>query len=521
MPKKVDKVKILDLYDSGGGLSIRAIHDALGYSRNTIKTVIAQAADAGVLDRHRTLTPEELAGALNKAQNPSHQAPIDFDYMKTELELDGVNRKLLWTEYCLKCADEGTVPYQYSQFCKLYSEWAQTKAVTRRIPRKPGYCLEVDWVGDKARIYDRITGEEIAVWLFCATMAYSSRMYAEAFLDMKLPSWIAANVHALRFFGGVPTIIVPDNLKTGVRTPDYFEPVIGSAYADMARHYDTTIVPAQVAKPKQKPNVEKTVDIVETWVIAALRHHRFYSLSELNDAIYERIQDINAKVMAAKGASRDDLFFNEEDRALKPLPQTDYKLSIWKKAKLAQDVHFQYEKMRYSAPCEYVGKELDLRITDDIVEAYCSGRHLCTHKRLYGRIGQYSTKEEHMPTHMQDGDNTWSRDGFVRWASKVGPNCKAAVMAILDHKVIVQQAYRSCRGILQLAKKKGEEAVEEACKTALAAAQVPSYTQIRNLVTAKESKPAVRAGLDDLCEGRIGNGGFLRDPATYGRGGGE
>jgi transposase len=517
MPKKVDKRKILELHDGGKGLSIHAIHDVLGNSRNTIKAVIDTAAAAGLTSEALAETSKEEIDKLlyTKKNSDGGHPPLNFEYIKKELELTGVNRKLLWSEHCQQCAEDNTLPYQYSQYCKLYAGWSETKALTRRLPHTPGYSCELDWVGDQAKIIDFVTGEIIGVWVFAATMGYSGRMYVEAFHDMKQQSWIAANIHALRFFGGAPKICIPDNLKSGVKKPDYFEPEINSTFSEMARFYGMTIIPAQVAKPKQKPKVERAVQIVETWIIAYLRNRNFFTLAELNEAIFERTDTLNAQVLADRDVSRDELFFSDEQHLLKKLPATDFEMATWKTAKLAQDVHFQLERMRYSAPYTHVGKVLDLRITATLVEVFFDKELLCTHKRLWGRIGQYSTVDGHMPPHLQDGEHTWSAEGFQKWAANIGPFTARVVSAIIESKPIVEQAYRSCRGILSLAKKKGSSVIERACEQALSNTQHPSYTQIKNISEAIESTPATRAKNDDLAKGRLGDTGYIRDPKSY------
>lgn len=514
---KVDKRKILELYDDGTGLSIRAIRDALGYSRNTISKVINQALDAGIdAKKLAKLDCGELNQLLGRPAKPSDYETPDFKYYRDQMDTyPDVNLKLCWHEYHRACAKKGSLPYMYSRFCDLYRAWAKKSGVTKRIVHKPGYCMQVDYAGSIGQVVDRITGEVTKAYFFVATFPYSGNIFSQATPDMKLASWIASNVHALRFFGGVPTIITPDNLKCGVVKPDPFEPAINDTYADMARHYGCCIVPTKIAYPKGKASVERAVQIVETWVIAYLRHRTFFTFAELNEAVAERIADLNAQIVVSKGISRDDLFEQSERAHLKALPQRDFEFAAKKTVKLSQDCHFQLEKMRYSAPYRYIGEELEVRITTNTVEAFYGGESICLHRRLVGRIGQYSTKEEHMPDHLRDANHTWSAEGFAKWAGKVGPDTQRCVEAICASRPIVEQAYRSCRGILALAKKKGNATVEKACTQALAATACPSYTQIRNIANTLEATPVVRRGADDLCQSRLGDGGIIRDPDSY------
>jgi hypothetical protein len=262
--------------------------------------------------------------------------------------------------------------------------------------------------------------------------------------------------------------------------------------------------------------VERSVKIVETWIAAYLRHKTFFSFSELNEAVLKRVEDLNNQVAKDREASRRELFQRDESKGLQPLPNDDFEFATWRKAKLQQDSHFQFERMRYSAPAAYIGQDLDLRITSAIVGVYEGGNLICIHKRLYGRIGQYSTIEEHMPEHLRTSANKlWSAQGFATWAHKVGPATEACVNAILESRRIVEQTYRSCRGLKSLGDRKGFQALEAACAQAVELAKTPSYTQIKNLMAKAEDAPALTTDQDRLVSGAIGSTGYLRDPSDY------
>lgn len=514
----VNRKRILELYNFGEGLGIRQIGESLGNSRNTIRKVIRLAEEVGLTrESLSSMSSKEIEGLLKgAADEPCHCLPDLFDISK-ELEADAdVNLKLLWSEYCADCLRNDSTPYQYSRFCELYARWAKKANVTRRIIHKPGYAAQCDWAGSVGKVVERVTQEEKKAYYFVMTMPYSGYMYVEAFPDMKLGSWIAAHNHAYRFFGGVPIITVPDNLRTGVKRADRFEPEINETYQQMAEHYGTAIVPTRVYYPKGKAQVERTVQIVEIWIIAYLRKTVFFSFAGLNEAVIKRVAELNAQIVANKGTSREELFFLEEKDVLVPLSSSPFEVAFWKKAKLQQDSHFQFERMRYSAPCAYIGEELDLRVTDDIVAVYFKGELVCTHAKLKGRIGRYATDEAHMPEHLRKStDRLWSASGFAAWARRVGPATARAVEAIIDSKLVVEQAYRSCRGLKALADRKGNDILEEACRQACELAKVPSYTQIKNLLAAIEDKPLTQTPLDELVDGNIGTTGYLRDPEDY------
>ena len=200
-----------------------------------------------------------------------------------------------------------------------------------------------------------------------------------------------------QFFGGVSRILVPDNLKTGVIKTDWHNPEINKIYREMSEHYNTAIIPARVRKPKDKASVESTVGNISTWIIAALRNEKFFTLTELNKSIRSKLINFNSKPFQKKEGSRLSIFLGEEKSMLLPLPATPFELATWKQATVQFNYHIQVEKMHYSVPHEYIKYVVDVRITKNVIEVFYNNHRLCSHPRLYGHIGQYSTMEEHMP----------------------------------------------------------------------------------------------------------------------------
>jgi transposase len=512
--------KILELYDFGEGMSIRQISEVTGNSRNTITKVIEQARTAGITKEVLGETDErQLAELLAPKKPSSSYAEPDMEYIQREMDsAPHINLKLMWSEYLDECTRANAQPYQYAHFCALYNKWAKKTGATRRIIHKPGYALQTDWVGTKGEeVCDRVTGEVFKSHYFVAVCPYTPFLYAEAFPDEKEQSWITGHIHAYRYLGGVPKITVCDNLRAGVKKSDRYEPLINDTYGHMAEHYNTTIVPTRTYHPKGKAAVERAVRTVETWVIGALRRRTFFSFADLNGAVLEKVNELNAINAPNKEASRFDLFDAEERPNLLPLPREDFQITEHRTATLQHDSHFQFEKMRYSAPSGLIGCKLDLIVSASTVGVYHADEFVCSHRRLTGRIGQYSTVEAHMPDHLRGVDTLWSEAGFKRWAKKMGPSVLAATEAILASKPIVEQAYRSCRGLMNLGEKRGAHMLEEACSRALAITAVPSYTQIRNILQTMEDEAVRRTDTDELCNGSIGDAGFLRDPSEYGQ----
>lgn len=364
--------EILRLYSQG--ISQRSIAVSCECSRNTVSKVIARAKELNV---RWPLSSETTDGELDKLFFPKDKPSSsegrrypDLEYIHKELARNGVTLKLLWNEYCEECRLSNELPLMYSQFCFHYQKFSETKRATMHIPRKPGEQIEVDWAGQTAAIVDRDTGELIPVYVFVSALSYSQLAYVEAFLSQDQESWISAHVNMYRFYGGVTRILVPDNLKTGVERVSWYTPIINKTYHEMAEHYDTAVIPARVRKPKDKPNAEGTVGIISTWIIAALRNQKFFSLSELNNAIREKLNSFNKKPFQKKEGSRYSIFLEEEKPMLMPLPTTPYELAIWKKATVQFNYHISVDKMHYSVPYEYIKHEVDVRVTCNVIEVF-------------------------------------------------------------------------------------------------------------------------------------------------------
>jgi transposase len=519
----VHRKRILELHDFGEGMSIHQIHNALGNSRNTIAKVIEQANTAGITkERLGEIDEKQLAELLASKKPSTSYAQPDCEYIHKELDSNAhITLKLLWSEYLTDCRQASQNPCQYAQYCSIYRKWAKSAHVTRRITHRPGYAVQTDWAGMRSEVVDRVTGEVVKAHYFVAVLPYSPYLYVEAFPDEKEHSWISAHIHMYRFLGGVPAITVCDNLRTGVKKPDRYEPKLNDTYARMAEHYDTTIIPTRVYHPKGKASVERTVKTVETWVIAALRKRTFFSFSDLNEAVMECVCELNGKKAPDSERTRYDIFTEDEYPQLKALPFEDYRITRHHTATLQHDAHFQFERMRYSAPCVHIGKRLDLFVSETTIAVYHENSHICSHRRLTGRLGQYSTIETHMPEHLRNADILWSESGFRRWAKKAGPSVYGVVDAILKAHPIVEQSYRSCRGLMSLAQKRGTHILEEACSRALAVSMQPSYTQIKNILATIEDEPVSTSDSEKPSGGTIGDTGFLRDPSEYQTGGAD
>jgi transposase len=404
----------------------------------------------------------------------------DFERIHAELRRTGVTLSLLWVEYCEECRISGKIPYKSTQFYKYYREFAQKHKATMIVHRKPGDVMEVDWAGDPAHIIDPTTGELVKTYVFVAALAYSKYAYAEAFLDMKEEAWITAHNHAYRYFGGVTRILVPDNLKTGVVSNTRDETVINRTYQEMAEHYDTAVLPARVRKPKDKPNAEGEVGVISTWIIAALRNGQFFTLGELNAAIKEKLSGYNAKPFQKKDGSRQSMYL-EEKSFLRPLPSSPYEIAEWKTSKVQFDYHVTVSGKHYSVPYEFIGKEVNVRVTAASIEVFYATERIASHPRLSRYDRRHSTIPDHMPEkHQKAGD--WNAARFRKWADRFGSSTRTVIDRFFEGVKVPEQAFKTCRALLHLADKYSAERLEAACEKSLLFSPRPSLRGVQAIL---------------------------------------
>ena len=473
------------------GLSGRSIAGSASCSRNTVAEVLVRAKKLGL---EWPLPMDVTDGELKKMLFPEKEKPAsaripDCEHIHKELAKPGVTLTLLWDEYCRQCKESGEIPYQYSQYSKFYNRFATLSKATMHINRKPGERMETDWAGQTATIKDSVTGDTIPAYIFVAVLPASQYAYVEAFATQNMESWITAHLHAFAHFDGVPRMVVPDNLKTGVERTEWYTPIINRTYHEMAEHYGTAIVPARVRKPRDKASVESTVGDISTWITAALRDQTYFSVGELNGDIAKKLSDYNDRPFQKRPGSRKSVFVEEERDTLLPLPVSVYEIAIWKKATVAFNYHICVDERYYSVPHEYIRYPVDVRATSRTVEIFYNGHRVCSHPRLTGRPGEYRTIDEHMPPkHRKAGD--WSGERFISWAQSMGPNTAEVIRSILAGCKVEQQGYRTCMGILRMSDKYGVERLEAACARALGYTPHPTYRNLSAILKAGQDKVA-------------------------------
>jgi transposase len=334
---------------------------------------------------------------------------------------------------------------------------------------------------DGMAIVDPLTGELIPTQLFVAVWGASNYTYAEATLSQTLPNWIGSHVRAFRYFGCVPRMLVPDNLKSGVSDSCFYEPDLNPTYAEMAEHYGCAVLPARPRRPRDKAKVENGVLIAQRWILAVLRQRTFYSLAELNAAIWECLERLNTRPMHRVGKSRRELFEAMDRPNALPLPQRAYEYAEWGKAKVNIDYHIEVDHHYYSVPFRLLRERLDVRLTTTTVEAFHKGERVAAHARYYVR-GGHTTLREHMPPeHRKYAE--WSPSRFIQWASKTGAATAQLVEKIMAARIYPEQGYRACLGIIRLGQHYEPERVEAAAERALKY-NTCSYKSVRAILVA-------------------------------------
>ena len=444
------------------GMSRRLVGEATGIGKTAVGEYVRRAAVAGL----SWPIPDEIDdGELERrlfpradTASPSARTEPDWSYIHAELKRRGVTLALLWQEYRAEHAQG----YAYSWFCERYSDWRKRISATMRQTHLAGEKLFVDWAGDTMPVFDPTTGEEHRARIFVAALGASNYTYAEARWTETLPDWIGAHVNALAAIGGVPKVLVPDNLKAGITKPSRYEPGINRTYQDLADHYGCVVLSTRVMKPRDKAKVEVAVQIVERFVLAKLRNRHFFSLAELNAAIRDCVTAINAKILRRLGKSRNELLETLDRPALNELPATPYSYAEWKRARVAPDYHIEIAGHYYSVPSKLIREIVDARIASATVEIFHKGERVASHPFSAVR-NRHTTTTEHMPSaHRRYAQ--WTPAKMMNEAAKVGPATVALFEAIMKAKPHPEQGFRSCLGIVGLAKSYGAIRLEAAAR---------------------------------------------------------
>lgn len=446
------------------GLSIRQINHSTSISVGAIQKLLAKAESEGLSwPLPEELTESRLAQLFYPSADTraSHrfQEPA-WETVHQELRRKEMTKLLLWEEYTAQYPNRC---YSYPQYCARYRQWAKGLRRSMRQVHKAGEKCFIDYCGVTVPVVSPSTGEVRQAQVFVAVLGASNYTYAEATWGQSLRDWLQSHVRTFEFFDGVPALLVPDNLRSGVSKACRYDPELNPSYHQLAEHYQVAIMPARPYKPKDKSKAEVAVQIVERWIIARLRHQTFFSLGELNHTLSTLLESLNNKPFKQLPGNRRKAFEALDRPALRSLPQHPYQYTDIKPVRVNVDYHVQYDQHLYSVPHQYVGERLELHASEATITLYFRQQVVASHPRQY-RPG-LTTQPSHMPErHRHQG--SWTPGRLMQWAERIGPDTRLWVESRLTQKAHPEQAYRVCLGLLNLSRNYPSERLNASCRIA-------------------------------------------------------
>jgi transposase len=468
-----DPMKIIEILRlTEQGYSQREIAKSVKCGKSTVGEIQKRCRNSNLkYASAATMTNDEIKTLLypNSFGHSIKEGP-DWPSIHERLQTNKrLNLQYLWEEYKADNANG----LSYSRFCKRYLDWKNEtgKNVIMIQNREPGKELFVDWMGDTLDcVVDSSTREVLTAHFFVATLGDSSYPYVEAFPDEKLDKWLQAHVNALKYLGGIPRVIVPDNCKTSTTKPNYYDPAINHSYWDFAQHYGVAILPARIREPRDKSPVESSIGWLETWLLEWLRGKHYFSFIALNNEIRYRVDELAIRPFQKRKGSRESVFEELDKPALRPLPYTHYEYADYKVCRTPANYHVEYDNFYYSVPHNLYKQMVTIRATTTTIEILNNNRErVALHQRRY--IGsRYVTNTGHMPPHHRHQHDANRFDGtkYRMWAKNIGEQTYAVIDHLLSSQIVEEQAYRSCMGILQCSRKYGNQRLETACTKAIA-----------------------------------------------------
>ena len=458
-----------------GGLSHEAIARSLSISKGVVAkyTALASAAGLGRWDAVEPLGLAELERRLfGSSLEQRRIVQPDFARVHVELRRKGVTLTLLWEEY--RAAHEGERTWGFTQFCEHYKRYARTLKRSMRQQHRAGEKLFVDYAGPTLALADGGRGQ-----VFVAALGASSYTFACVTSDQSMRSWLGSIGRALRFIGGVPQMVVPDNARALIHDPDRYEPRAHDTVLDFARHHDVSILPARPYSPQDKAKVESAVQVVERWILARLRHARLADVAAADAAVSALLPQLNNRRLQKLDATRASLFAAIDAPALRALPGEPWSWARWKTVTVHIDYHVEIEGHRYSVPHALVGSRLEARVSDAVVQVLHKGEVVAVHARS-DRRGGFTTRDDHMPAaHRAHKD--WTPQRLVHWGQTIGEHTGRFVATLLERHRHPEHGYRGCLGLLSLAKRYGPERLEAACAKAIELDAV-YYRHVRDIL---------------------------------------
>jgi len=494
----------------GDGVALQAIAKAVDISRNTVKKYLRLIEVRKLRPEDLLQMPDDQLEAILADPDTGDEQRLAalttmFPYMEAELGRIGVTRWILWGEYKQKHPDG----FSYSRFCDHFKQYKISQSGSLRIEYKPGDKLFIDFTGKKMAIVDPSSGEITEVEIYIAILGYSQLTYVQAIASQRKEDFIAATENALHFFGGVPRVLIPDNLKSAVTKADKYEAVINSSFLDFANHYGTTVMPTRSYKPQDKAHVERAVNIAYSRIFAPLRNQVFYSLKELNDAISELLAAHNDKCFQKRPVSRRHLFDQEEKHLLALLPAERYEIKHSKEATVMKNGYIQLCKHYYSVPYRFIGRKVKVIYSNTQVSVFYNRERIAYH-RYSSKQFSHSTIREHLASTNQFVSD-WNPDKFISWAASISPVVKEYITRVLQAATYPEQAYRSCVGILSFEKKVGRQRFINAIERATYYGAF-NYTMIKKILQSGLDKVAFG---DDTASSPLPAHDNIRGPQAY------
>ena len=446
------------------GLSIRQISASTKTSVGAIQKLLSRA-DALNLNwpLPEDLDDGRLAALFYPGADPTpstrYQVP-DWATVHQELKRKGMTKQLLWEEYTAQYPNRC---YSYSQYCDRYRHWLKQQKRSMRQTHKAGEKCFVDYCGPTVPIINPQTGEVDTAQVFVAVLGASNYTYAEATWSQGLRDWLSSHVRTFEYFGGLPEMVVPDNLRSGVSKACRYDPELNPSYQQLAEHYQVAILPARPYKPKDKSKAEVGVQIVERWILARLRHHTFFTLAEANQCIRSLLEELNSRPFRRLPGNRQTAFETLDQPALRPLPKQPYEYIEIRRCRVNIDYHIEFDQHHYSVPHQYVGEQVEVQASDHLVQVHFRQRQVASHARRH-RPGT-TTEAGHMPARHRK-QQQWSPGRLKNWARDIGPDTLSWVSDRLAEREHPEQAYRVCLGLLNLTREYPSQRLNAGCRIA-------------------------------------------------------
>ena len=478
------------------GMSRRAIATSLGVSRDAVTDYLTRAAAARL---GWPLPPEMDDAALEQRLFPplsgkelARKPEPDWSVVHEELKRKGSTLHVLHEEYLA----EYPAGINYSLFCQRYQGFRKSLKSHMRQTYQAGERVFMDYAGPTVGIVDISSGEVRRAQIFVGVLGASNYIYAEAHWSQKLPDWIAAHVRMFEHFGGVPSVVVCDNLKSAVIKASRTEPVINAAYQNLADHYGTVILPARARKPKDKSKAENGVLIIERWILFRLRRRVFGSLGELNEAIRSLLADINLRPFQKLPGNRQSAFESIDKPALLPLPEAKFEYAEFRKVRVGLDNYIDVDGRSYSVPYALRRREVEVRLTAATVEVIYKGERVASHARSTG--DKPVSDPQHMePAHRHFG--LWNANESLEWAQQIGAQVHGFLQSLLAAARTHEHGYRATLAMKKLATEYGNERLNAACLRCIEIAAT-STTSLRSILkNGLDQQPAEKTKLQEAA----------------------